>query len=58
MDLPVLVNQLCADTGFNMEDLLGVIDDRDEWKERESGKSQASAWINDDDNDVVRKIYK
>ena len=32
------LHQLCVDTGCNLEDLLGAMDDRDGWMERESGK--------------------
>ena len=28
------IQQLCADTGYSLEDLLGVMDDRDSWWER------------------------
>ena len=28
------IQQLCADTGCSLEDLLGVMDDRDGWRER------------------------
>ena len=28
------LHQLCADTGCSLEDRLGVMDDRDEWRER------------------------
>ena len=44
IDSPVLadqqkiyIHQLCADTGCSLEDLLGVIDDRDGWQERVKG---------------------
>ena len=38
--------QLCADTGCSQEDLLGVIDNRDRWKERvrEIHASRATWW--------------
>ena len=42
MDVPVLANQQefinisSVDLGYNLEDLLGVMDDRDRWRERES----------------------
>ena len=35
------LQQFCVDTGCNLEDLLGVLDDRDGWKE--SGKSVLTA---------------
>ena len=28
------IQQLCADTGYSLEDLPGAMDDRDEWRER------------------------
>ena len=28
------IQKLCADTGYNLEDLLGAMDDRDGWRER------------------------
>ena len=28
------LQQLCADTGCSLEDLLGVMDDRDGWRDR------------------------
>ena len=28
------IQQLCANTGYNFEDLPGAIDDRDGWQER------------------------
>ena len=28
-------HQLCADTGYNLENLLGAIDDRDGWRENQ-----------------------
>ena len=28
------IQQLCADTGYGLEDLLGTMDDRDRWRER------------------------
>ena len=45
MDTQVLANQqghahqLGADTGCILEDLPGAIDDRDGWRERESGNN-------------------
>ena len=32
------LHQLCADRGCSLEGLLGVMDERDGWEERESGK--------------------
>ena len=40
------LHQLCVDTGCSLEDLPGVMDDRDGW--RESGKSILLAWLDDD----------
>ena len=45
------LHQLCMDTGCNLEDLLRVMDDMDEW--RESGKSMLSAGLDDNDVDLV-----
>ena len=28
------IKQLCADTGYSLEDLQGAMDNRDEWRER------------------------
>ena len=41
--------QLCADTRYSSEDLLGEMDDRDGWRERESGKSMMAARLHVDD---------
>ena len=38
----------CTDTGCNLEDLTEVMDDRDGWRERESGKSVLVARLDDD----------
>ena len=48
-DVPVLADQFCADTGCNLEDLLGAIDGWDGWADRELGKSVLSARLDDDD---------
>ena len=32
--LETYIQQLCADTGCRLDDLPGVIDERDEWRER------------------------
>ena len=45
------LQQICADTGCSLEDLLGPMVDRDRWRERESGKSMPSAQLDDDDDD-------
>ena len=29
------LHQLCGDTGYNLEELLGAMDDRERWRERE-----------------------
>ena len=39
------------------EDLPGVMDDRDEWRERESGKSM-QAVRHDDDDDIHNVKFK
>ena len=43
---------LCADTGCSLENLLGAMDDRDWWKERESGKSMLTVRL---DNNTLPK---
>ena len=42
--------QLSADTGCSLEDLPRVMDDRDRWRERVSGKYVLSAQIDDTDD--------
>ena len=44
------------DTECSLEDQPEMMDDRDEWRERESGKSVPAAW-HDDDNDFIYHIY-
>ena len=46
------IQQLCADTGCNPEDLPEAMDDREGWWERESGISMLIVW-HDDDDDVL-----
>ena len=48
--------QICTNTGCNLEDLLGAMDDRDEWRERESRKSVLAARL-DDNDDYKRKQF-
>ena len=49
------LHQLCADTGYSQENLLGAMHDRDGcWereRERETGNSVQSAWLDDYDDD-------
>ena len=40
VDQQELICQLCADTGCSLEDLPGVIDDRDGWKERKKERKK------------------
>ena len=42
------LNQLCADTGWSLKDLLRAMNDRDEERERESGQSVLSVLFDDD----------
>ena len=48
-------HQFCTDTGCSLEDLPETMVYRDGWRERErereSGKSVLSAWLDDDDDD-------
>ena len=46
---------LCTDTGCNSENLLGVVDNRDKWRERELGKSMLTVRLNDDDDDDFKQ---
>ena len=46
------LQQLCVDTGYSLEDLTGVTDDRGKWRERESRKSLLAAWLDDNDDDA------
>ena len=53
------LQQLCADTGWCLQDLPGAIDDRDRWRERESMISVLVVQLDgDDDDDVKVKIDK
>ena len=45
------IHQLCADTGYHLEDLLNAMIDRDGWWEGESRASMLSAHFDDDDDD-------
>ena len=45
-----------ARTGYSLEDLPGAMDDRDEWKVPR--KSMLSMRLDDDNNDLIRIIYK
>ena len=46
--------EFCADTGYNLEDLPGAMDDRDGWQER----SVLAARHDDDDDDDDDEWYK
>ena len=50
------LQQLYADTGCSLEDLTEEMDDRDGWRERESGKSMLSVQLEDDNQDMVASI--
>ena len=39
------------DTGCNLEDLLGAMDDKYEWRGRESSDSVVAVWPDDNDGD-------
>ena len=41
--------KICAETRCSLEDLPETMDYRNEWWERESGKSALAAWHGDDD---------
>ena len=41
------IQQLCADTGCSLEDLPGVMDNRDEWRERERESQEDPCWRRD-----------
>ena len=45
--------QFRTDTGCSLEDLPNAMDDKDEWRERESGKSVLAAQYDDDDISVL-----
>ena len=49
------IYQLCAETGCNLHDLPGVMDDKDGWQKRESKNSILSAQL--DDDDIYIDIY-
>ena len=46
----------CVDTRCNLEDQPGAMDDRDKWRERESGKSTLSIRFDNDDDDNIKNI--
>ena len=41
------LHQLCAHTGYSLENLSGAMDDRNGWREKESGKSMLVAQPDD-----------
>ena len=45
----VSADQLCVDTGCDLEDLQAVMNDRDRWWESEN--YTLSVWLDDDDDD-------
>ena len=49
------IQQLCEDTGCNPEDLPEAMNDREKWRERESGISVLAA-RRDDDDDIYIKL--
>ena len=61
IDVSLLADQqeliyISADTGCSLEDLQGTMNDRDGWRERESGKSVLAARLDDFDNSQSAKI--
>ena len=66
MNVPVLViqqellHQLCADTGCNLEDLLGQMDNRERERERERElrKFMLSAQLDNNDEQCAKKKKK
>ena len=48
------LQQLCIDTECSLEDLLNVLDDRDEWRERERVRETRD----DDDDDIFIRYLR
>ena len=58
--LELILNSICTETGFSLEDLLEAMNFRKNGK-RKSGKSMIAARLDDDDDDereAVRRIVK
>ena len=52
------IHELCADSGCSLEDLPGVMDDRNGLGERKPGKSVLLARLDDDDDDDdIRHVH-
>ena len=47
------LHQLCTNIECSLEELPGVMNDKDGWRERESWKSVLSVWLDDNDGDLV-----
>ena len=52
----IYIQQLCIDTGCRLEDQPEMMDDRDEWQERESGKSMLAVQ-HDNDNEASLDLF-
>ena len=52
------IKQICEDIGCQPEDLSHAMEDRADWKERESGKSVQSARPDDDDEKQITESHK
>ena len=51
------LQQHCMNTGCSLEDFLGVMNDRDRWKER-IREIYASVWLHENDDDIYIYIYR
>ena len=51
----IYLHQLCVDTGYSLENLMGAKDDGDGWRERSSGKSMLAGWFDGDDNLCIKE---
>ena len=49
--------QIYTDTVCTFEDLLEVMDDRDEWQERNRDRETERAWEKESERERVREIY-
>ena len=53
----IYIDHLCVDTGSSLEDILGVMNDKDRWRKKESGNSGLSAWLCDDDDVDKYRVF-